>query len=251
MNAVKDILNTKKATAALAVALVLTASSFGFAAVAAQPNHEEFHSSGTPESAAAAARIKKATSVPENPLGKQGPMAMMSNQDDPVVRWFENLDRTIYCYAKTQSESAILTRGFNQESDRVQQWTETANKVAVKYRYLASVLRKLEFPPGATDLRDYTNLVADWYADSASIYEDLVKPRKAAKTMEELLEGLDSIHNRAKGLKALNERIYGLDIDLRMKYHVHMREQNDALQKYVKGNPTLEEIKRVGGQLPR
>lgn len=242
----------KKATAVLAVAAVMTASSFGFAAVAAQPTHDEFHSSGSnsAEDAAMKARIKKATEVPENPLGKQGALAMMSNPNDPVVRWFENFDQMVFSHAKTQNESAILTRGFNQEAERVAEWTQTANKVAVKYRYLAGLLRKLEFPPGCTDIRDYVSLVADWYADSASIYEDLVKPRKAAKTMEELDEGLDAIHNRAKGLKALNSRIYGLDTELRMKYHVHMRQQTDALQQYVKGNPSNEEIKRVGGQVP-
>ena len=242
---------TKKTVAALVAAVVLTASSLGFAAVAAQPMHDEFNSDGTREAAAAKERIRKATEVQENPMGKQGPLAMMSNPNDPVVRWFENFDQTVYSYSKTQSESAILTRGFNQEAERVQQWTDCARKVAVKYRYLAGVLRKLEFPPGSTDIRDYVNLVADWYADSASVYEDLIKPRPAAKTMEELEEGLDGIHNRAKGLKELNKRIYALDTDLRMKYHVHMRQQTDALQQFVKGNPTVEEIKRVGGQLPR
>ncbi len=251
MSVRNDSIKTKKVAAALVAAVVLTASSFGFAAVAAQPMHDEFNSdSGAREAAAAKERIRKATEVPENPLGKQGALAMMSNPNDPVVRWFENFDQTVFCYSKTQGESAILTRGFNQEAERVQQWTDTAKKVAVKYRYLAGVLRKLEFPPGTTDIRDYVNLVADWYADSASVYEDLIKPRPAAKTMEELEEGLDSIHNRAKGLKELNKRIYALDTDLRMKYHVHMRQQTDALQQYVKGNPSIEEIKRVGGQVP-
>lgn len=246
MSVREDSIKTKKVAAALVAAVVLTASSFGFAAVAAQPSkpmHEEFNSSGTRATASV-----NPSAVQENPLGKQGAMAVMSNPNDPVVRWFENFDATVFCYSKTQSESAILTRGFNQEAERVQQWTDTAKKVAVKYRYLASVLRKLEFPPGATDIRDYVNLVADWYADSASVYEDLIKPRPAAKTMEELEEGLGGIENRAQGLKKLNERIFALDTDLRMKYHVHAREQTDRFQQYVKPKVSDEELKRVGGQ---
>jgi len=253
MNAT-DSKTIKKATTTLVVASLLTGA-FAIQAVAAQPMHDEFHSSGmTKQEQEAAARreqIRKATTVQENPLGKQGALAMMSNPNDPIVQWFEKLDQTVYAYSKTQSEGAILSRGFNQEVERVQQYTDTAKRVAEKYRKLAGLLRKMDIPLSNPDLRDYRELVADWYSDSASIYEDLIKPRRAARTMEELDDGLGGIEARAKGLAGLNKRLYAMDVDLRMKYHVHMREQSDPLQKYVKGNPTKEEIQRVGGQLPR
>ena len=94
-------------------------------------------------------------------------------------------------------------------------------------------------------------MTADWFGDSAAIYDDLLKPRRAAKTQEELDAGLHGIEERAKALKEMQTTLRAMDMDLREKYHVHLREQTDPLQKFVKGTPTVEEIKSVGGRLPR
>ncbi len=243
-----------RTSATVAVVSLLCATAFTFgavAAVAAQPNHEEFHSTGSPEEAARRAQkeqIKRATTVPENPMGKAGAFAIMSNADDPVVRWFEDFDKTVFLNSKTSEEVVVLQRPFNQESERVAEWSRVAAKVASKYHYLAIVLRNMQYPPGKTDLKGFANLTADWYADSANIYDELLKPRKAAKTMEELDAGLNAIRDRASLLKEMQRTLLGMDMDLRSKYGVHVRKDTDALQKYILGNPTAAEVKSVGGK---
>lgn len=244
----------KRTSAAFAVVSLLCATAFTFGAVeavAAQPNHEEFHSDSGKEAAEAAARkeqIRRATSVPENPMGQAGAFAIMSNPDDPVVRWFEDFDKTVSLNSKTSQEVAILKRPFNQESERVSEWSSVAGKVASKYHYLAIVLKNMQYPPGKSDLKDYAKLTADWFADSAAIYDDLLKPRRAAKTQEELDAGLNGIAERAKALKEMNKTLLAMDMDLRKKYHVHTRTDTDPLQQYILGNPTAAQVKSVGGK---
>ncbi len=254
MNNGRDSLKMKKTTTSVVFASVLSAIVFNFAAieaVAAQPHNEEFHSTGNAADAARRAQIKRATTVPENPMGRAGANAIMSNTDDPAVRWFEEFDKTVVLNSKTSSERAILNRPLNQESERVQEWSTVAGRVSQKYKYLALVLRNVQVPPTCADLKEYAKLTADWFADSAAIYDDLLKPRRAAKTIEELEAGLNAIEQRAKAQKVMQTTLIGMDRDLRSKYHVHVRKEDDALQQYILGNPTKEEIKSVGGKLPR
>jgi hypothetical protein len=245
-----------RTTATFAVVSLLCATAFTFGAVeavAAQPNHEEFHSdSGSKEAAEAAARkaqILRATTVPENPMGRAGSLAIMSNPDDPVVRWFEDLDKTVSMNSKTSQDVVILKRPFNQESERVAEWSSVAAKVASKYHYLAIVLRNMQYPPKCEDLKQYARLTADWFADSAAIYDELLKPRRAAKTQEELDAGLNGIKERATTLKEMNKTLLAMDMDLRKKYHVHTRTDTDPLQQYILGNPSAAEVKSVGGKV--
>lgn len=251
MTNAKDSKKIKKAAATLVAASLLAVASSNLNAFAANPSHEEFHSTGTKIDADRAAAIKKATTVQENPMGKQGPLAMMSNPNDPVVRWFEHLDEMVTVNSKTSAEVAILKRGFNQEVERVQEWSRTASRISGRYKYLALMLRNMQVPANSPGLKEYANLTADWFADSAAVYDELLKPRRAARTMEELTEGLQSVEDRAKGLNASHKQLLAMDMDLRLKYHVHMRQQTDALQRYVKTDATKEEIERVGGNVPR
>lgn len=243
-----------RTAASFAVVSVLLALAFTFGdvnAASAQRNHEEFHSNGNAAAAEDAARkeqIRRATTVPENPMGQAGALAIMSNPDDPVVRWFEDMDKNIGRNSKTSQEVAILKRPFNQTVERVAEWSSVAGKVASKYHYVAILLRNMQYPPGKTDLKEYANLTADWFADSAAIYDDLLKPRRAAKTQEELDEGLNSILERAKALKEMNKTLLAMDMDLRKKYRVHTRTDQDPLQQYILGNPTAAEVKSVGGK---
>ncbi|MBX9669877.1 MAG: hypothetical protein K2X93_19790 [Candidatus Obscuribacterales bacterium] len=245
----KRVSKKTQATITLVVASLLSVTTLTVLAVKAdaQPHHDEFHSNSN--AAQRQAAVQKATTVVENPLGKAGALAIMSDPTNPAVQWFEHFDQTVVCYMKTDAEAAILTRPFNQEVERVQHWTDTAGKVAVKYKYLASVLRKIEVPSGYPGLKDYCNLTADWYADSAEVYDELIKPRRAARTMEELDDGLNAIKNKAQGLAEMQKKLKQMDVSLRMQYGVHMREQEDALTKYVKG--TKEQIRSVGGNPSR
>lgn len=249
---------TKRGTILLLASLVALGTFTVVAQADAQGNrssvrNEEFHSNSRPVISAPTKREPQPGEPGyENPLGKQGALAMMSNPNDPVVLWFEDFDNKVVAWSKTQYESTVLGRGFNQEAERVQQWTDTASKVVVKYRMLAQILRKMDVPPGKPGLREYCDLTADWYSDSADIYEDLIKPRKAAKTMEELEDGLDGIHNRAKGLKEQQANLRAMDMELRKSYHVHMRIYDDALQQFVKViDPAKQQQQGVGGNPPR
>lgn len=67
--------------------------------------------------------------------------------DSPAKRWFEALDEKVLSYAKSEKENFILSRHFNQELERVQEWSHTAQTVAIKYKRLASVLRNLKTRP--------------------------------------------------------------------------------------------------------
>ncbi|HMO23877.1 MAG TPA: hypothetical protein PKD05_09590 [Candidatus Melainabacteria bacterium] len=154
--------------------------------------------------------------------------------DSPAKRWFEAVDEKVISYSKTEKENFVLNRHFNQELERVQEWTNTAQAVAVKYKHLASKLRNLKAPPGHEDLSEYGKMLADYYDDSAAIYDDLTKPRPPAKTMEDLEEQLDLIESRSKGVKRMQSSLSHLDDSLRRKYRVHKR-MDDALSKYIFG----------------
>ncbi|MDZ4835417.1 MAG: hypothetical protein SGJ27_16690 [Candidatus Melainabacteria bacterium] len=240
-----------KTSATLVLVALLSATGLsvsGIESAAAQSNHEEFHSNQSAEDAARKAQILRATTVPENPMGKAGPLAIMSNPNDPTVRWFEDFDKTVAASSKTSQEVTILKRPFNQESERVAEWSSVAAKVAGKYKYLAMVLKNMHTPPNKDDVRDFARLTAGWFADSAAIYDDLLKPRRAAKTQEELDAGLNAIYERAKALKAMQSDLLAMDMGLRKKYSVHTRTDTDPLQQYILGNPTAAEVKSVGGK---
>lgn len=154
--------------------------------------------------------------------------------DSPAKRWFEAVDEKVLSYAKSEKENFILSRHFNQELERVQEWSHIAQTVAIKYKRLASVLRNLKTPPGHEDLAEYGSMLADYYDDSAAIYDDLTKPRPPSKTMEDLEEQLALIESRSKGVKRMQSSLSHMDDSLRRKYRVHKR-MDDALSKYIFG----------------
>jgi len=162
----------------------------------------------------------------------QGSLAMMS-QRTPIVTWFETLDKTEFTMIASDTDRTLLARPFNQEAERVQEWTQTANKVIKNYRLLASTIRQMDVPENAPGLKDYRNLSAGWYADVALLYEDLIRPRVAAKTIEELNGQVKEIDVRSSQLTAQRRDLTQMDITLRKKYAVHMSKETDALYKYV------------------
>lgn len=162
-----------------------------------------------------------------------GSLAMMSKLT-PATAWFENFDRTRYMQSPSKMDASILQRPFNQEAERVQEWTQVANKVSKNYRLLASIIRAMDVPPNHPGLKDYKDLTADWYADMAGVYEDLIRPRAPARTMEELEAQLNSVREHSVSLAHQGKTLHAMDLDLRKQYKVHVSEQSDALQQYVK-----------------
>ncbi len=172
--------------------------------------------------------------VPKEEKPIQGSLAMMSRKT-PIVIWFESFDRTEYTMKASDSDRTLLNRPFDKKAERVEEWAQTANKVAKNYRLLASTIRQMDLPENAPGLKDYRNLSAGWYADVALLYEDMIRPRKPAKTIEELQGQVNEIDVRASQLAAQKKNLSQMDISLRKTYSVHMPEETDALQQYVKG----------------
>lgn len=151
------------------------------------------------------------------------------------VKWFEKLDELVFSHKPSAADRVILSRPFNQEAERVQEWTETADKVAHNYRQLAKALHTLQVPSTICGAKEYKDLTADWYNDAAAIYEDLIRPRRPSKTIEELDETLLKIKQRAQSLSQTNANLKAMDLSLRKTYRIHLARQDDALQQYVRG----------------
>jgi len=157
-----------------------------------------------------------------------------ADQRDPV-KWFEAMDELVASLKPTDVDRVILTRPFEQEAERVQEWINTATRVAKNYRKLAVELKAMTVPATLVGVKEYKDLKADWYNDTAAIYEDLIRPRKPSKTMEELDDRIARIEQRAKSQSMTGNNIHGMDLSLRRTYKVHLPRQTDRLQMYVRG----------------
>jgi hypothetical protein len=166
----------------------------------------------------------------EKPI--QGSLAMMSRKT-PIVVWFESFDKTEFTMKATDSDRTHLTRPFEKKAERVEEWTQTANKVAKNYRLLASTIRQMDVPENAPGLKDYRDLSAGWYADVALLYEDMIRPRKPSKTIEELDGQVHEIDVRSSQLASQKKNLSQMDLSLRKTYSVHMPKETDALFQYV------------------
>lgn len=164
----------------------------------------------------------------------QGSFPANSNPGSQAVKWFEKFDDQIYTHKATEADRVILSRPFNQEAERVTEWADVAGKVAKRYRDLCGLLRQMPVPASLAGLKDYRDLTADWYADAAGVYEDLIKPRPPAKTMEELDAALDDIKARSQTLAQTSSNLKSMDMSLRRTYRVHLPRYEDALQQYVR-----------------
>lgn len=225
-------LNVKKTACLLLAATLCT----GTAAWASNPSTDEFHSN-----AASNVRLNPAppprpipTRVEDNPVAKQG--ALSIGADESVAkRWFENLDGLIGANLRTPIESTVLAQRFNGEVERVDEWSKTAATVSQRYKLLAKALRGTPVPPGHPGLQDYLNMNANWFADTAEVYDELLKPRQGARTIDDLDDQLEIVRDKAKGLKRTKENLRQLDILIRKTYRVPLAPHEDELTKYIKG----------------
>jgi hypothetical protein len=161
-----------------------------------------------------------------------GPGAMLSAHT-PIVAWFEKFDSTIHNALPTPTEKLFIDRPMLKEVERVQQTTDVMNNIAKRYRRLANDLRSMPVAANCPGVEDYRDLKANFFEDEASVYEDLIKPRKPAETIEDLRDELQAINNRSHMLKKGGERLLSVDHDLRMQYSVHANRSTDSLWKYV------------------
>jgi hypothetical protein len=146
--------------------------------------------------------------------------------------WFNKLDQ-IQAEAKpSEADRVVLTRPLNQELERVKQWVATAGKIARNYRSACRQIKSMPIPKGCSGISQYRDLLADWYGDSAQVYEDLIRPRPPAKTMEELEGQLDEVSRRAQSNSQTRASLTAMENNLRQTYQVPV---NDAFQQYVSG----------------
>ena len=151
-----------------------------------------------------------------------------------VVSWFAKYDQIRREYSPSEKDKVIITRPLMQQAERVQQWTNTAGKVAKSYFQVAKLLRSLTVPQGMTDIKEYRDLVADWYQDAGTVYYDLIRPRPAAKTIEDLQDQLDAVKKRSEGLANNITNLKNMDRDLRQHYNVQPALQDDAIQQFIR-----------------
>ena len=222
-------------TASLILAAVtastLTVSVSTSQAQAGRPNQSDYfstngHSVPTP--------AKKQIVEPEDPrIGQQGALALSSRQS-PQLHWFEQFDELEVTLRPSEHDRTILKRPLGNELERVQEYIKVAAKVAKNYRTLALNIRKLPVPPNSPGLRDYQRLKADFYDDTASVYEDLIRPRRT-RTQEELQQQLSEVKDKADQLKVQHQDLMACDMDLRRTFNVHTNKHDNPLWQYVTG----------------
>lgn len=224
--------NKKFLAIPLAAALVTLSASAGDA----QPKNEYFggNSNGVPPKGYTNYQGPPPKAV--NGVTSKGSGAMDSDASAELT-WFEKFDEISFRGRPTDSERIILNMPFNQEQERVQRWTQVAATVAKRYRQTAKALNAVQVhaPAGRADLDEYRTLRMAWFNDAAAVYEEMIKPRQPAQTIEELNDQLRQVKEQANSLGKMNISLLNSDHNLRRKYRVHNPKQTDQLTKYVTG----------------
>jgi hypothetical protein len=220
-----------KAAGATALSLMLNICAQGMAQ--AKPTNEIF--SAVPQNTGAVSAPRPFTTAPANPVAAGGAMDQAGAGGTPEVRWFEKLDSIVFSGYPSAYEKSVLSRQFNQEAERVQQWTVIAQTVANRYRNTATALRNLPVPANWEEMAKYRDVRSDWFDDAATIYEDMYRPRKPARTIEELTAQLEDVKSRAEQLGESKKINREMDRKLRVHYRVHAPKETDALTHYVTG----------------
>jgi len=235
MNTAKTTTTNNKKLLAVPLAAALLISIFTASSGDAQPKNEYFggNSNGVPPKGYTNYQGPPPKAV--NGVTSKGAGAMDSDAS-PELTWFEKFDEVSFLGRPNDSERIILNMPFNQEQERVQRWTQTAANVAKRYRLTAQNLRKVQAPAGRADLDEYRTLRMEWFNDAAAVYEEMIKPRQPAQTIEELNEQLRQVKEQANSLGKMNISLLNSDHNLRRKYRVHNPKQSDKLTKYVTGD---------------
>lgn len=232
-------IKTKTALAALFIALSGLVFQQDCQAARAESKHEVF--AAQDHAAPAAKKIQKNLEPnyldrykPKNPVVETG-ATYMDSANTPAVRWFEKMDRFVVAAKITPAENVILMTPMNREIERIKRYSDTASEIVKRYRSLAYKLKNMEVPVGHPGLKDYCDMTADWYLDAAQVYEDMITKRVPAATVEDLDDQLEDVLQRSRALKETSKSLKAMDDELRNKYRVHYRKDQDALQRFIKG----------------
>lgn len=201
------------------------------------------HAAPTDEVFSAIPEVKKTNAKPPNyqvaPNAVAAPGAMAMYRPGPItpeVRCMESMDEIVYQGHPTEQERITLQTPFNQNPERVRRWVEAARAVSKRYHMTAKQLRLMTTPPSAPDLKTFANSRADWFDDAAMVYEDMFKPVRPSRTIEDLDSKLKMVQDRADQLGNQKQSILSMDRTLRRKYQVHAPRKTDALTIYVSGD---------------
>lgn len=177
--------------------------------------------------------VPKFTNPVITPAMAVGPRPRVSVGSSPV-EWFAAFDSFINFYKPSHDDRFIMTQNFHQEVERVNAFCAVSAKLAKTYRILAKKLESMPIPNSMPEARKYRDLHVAWYNDCALLYEDMVRPRRPARTQEELNAIIKDLDERSLGLKDSFETLSMMDLDLRKKNGVR---PNDALTEYT-NSPT-------------
>jgi len=176
--------------------------------------------------------VKKATPAPiAKPLAS--PTAPTKAEEVAAGKWFDQFDQLRTQYKASKAQQVILNRPLMQQEERVTEWNNTASRISKNYLTLAELLKKLPVPAGAHDLKEYRDLSADWYHDAAIVYDDMIRPRTPAKTIEKLHRQLDEVKKRSQTLVSMTSSLGSMEQELKKQYKVRMVKQDNALDQYV------------------
>jgi hypothetical protein len=166
--------------------------------------------------------------------------------NEPAQKWFATMDAQVITHIATAPEKYVLVRDFGDppQLERVIEWTNTAARVAKKYRSLSKILRSMPVPSSispeqgsSANVDFFRQSLANWYDDSASVLEEYIKPRPPAKTQEELDDQLRHLRQRSENVKLTYTHLAEMDSNLRQHLHVPTARYDDAVMKYVTNKP--------------
>jgi len=172
------------------------------------------------------------TQAPQEEQRNVGAMSWSAKRT-PVVAWFESYDTTVYKLAVSDEDRLTLTRPFDKEAERVQQWIDTASRIIKNYRSLVASLRTMSVPEDAPDVKQYRDKRSQWYSDTADLLADMIRPRRPPKTQEELEAQIQKVKDKVAMLKQEKTMLKMMDGKLRNEYSVHASKETDALHQYV------------------
>jgi hypothetical protein len=208
----------------LSLFLNASASSAGNTSVASA-------ATGSPNGAARVDTFSSLSQPASNATPQAKPLAFgdPENAKTPIALWFKTFDAERIKHLPSSEDKVIIARPINQTAERLVQWTAAAERISKVYNQFSKELRKMPVPSGYEGLKDYKDLTADWYEDTAQAFTDYIRPRKPARTIEELDDQIKEAKNHERGLVKTKSRIVEMEASIRTKYKVPTVSQNTQL----------------------
>ncbi len=211
-------------------AIIFSAISPASAASPPEAPREDFFGRNTPSAPMRGQASTIHVNIP--PPAPNSPHPRVSNTSSPE-EWMNAFDEYVDFYMPKRSDSIIINKPFNQESERVMQFCNTIAKVGRNYKILAQKLRSLPAAAEMPESKALRDMTVDWYLDSALVCEDMVRPRPPARTKEELNSMIQDLKDRSENLKLNSEKLAETDTEIRRHYHLQPPKRDDALYTYA------------------